>query len=480
MIMVLAIVDGGTGATTAAAARANLGTDVAANVDFTPSGTGPTARTVQEKLEERVSVMDFGAVCDGTTDDTAAVQAAVDHCLSVSPPITLLVPGTCLLTASVNINRLVDTNDNEFRIIGEGAGGGFHTAGNVVMFDSTIAMTTVPVSEFVTFQNIRFSSSSVFNESWVLSGKFLRMRFESCFFWVIRCLDSEVYAQSYYFSNCNIRNWPSAFFKSAGAYDISVTHSVIENGTGFMEFVDDVRGVLGLRILDNVIEGNSDSVLKCTGANTVTIGFNHLEGNDGPDFNFNAGILPGGTALAIGNFSLNPGGATFNWGLMDQVVSVANESGSPNPGTGTTMHGDVAFVANFTSIGDMAGTVSDQELPLRIGNIRAKGVAAYGRVTLAYSADMWPDARLGNSFTISANDGSAFIVRAPAEPTLGQQFTFTIRNVSGGALGAATWGASFKMAAWTQPANGFSRSIIFEYDGTDFIEVSRTAADVPN
>lgn len=41
------------------------------------SGTGATARTVQDKLRDVVSVKDFGAVGNGVADDTAAIQAAV-------------------------------------------------------------------------------------------------------------------------------------------------------------------------------------------------------------------------------------------------------------------------------------------------------------------------------------------------------------------------------------------------------------------
>jgi hypothetical protein len=72
----------------------------AASTSYTPAGTGAVDTDVQSKLRETVSVKDFGAVGDGTTDDTAAIQAALD----ASQNKELFFPsGTYLISASLNI-----------------------------------------------------------------------------------------------------------------------------------------------------------------------------------------------------------------------------------------------------------------------------------------------------------------------------------------------------------------------------------------
>jgi hypothetical protein len=68
------------------------------NVSYTPAGASAVVTDVQTKLRESVSVKDFGAVGDGSTDDTAAIVAALAASNSVYFPA-----GTYMTTGNINI-----------------------------------------------------------------------------------------------------------------------------------------------------------------------------------------------------------------------------------------------------------------------------------------------------------------------------------------------------------------------------------------
>jgi hypothetical protein len=68
------------------------------NVTYNEGSAGAVNQTVQDKLQESVSVMDFGATGDGVTDDTAAINAAISAAKSVVFP-----PGTYKVTSTIEV-----------------------------------------------------------------------------------------------------------------------------------------------------------------------------------------------------------------------------------------------------------------------------------------------------------------------------------------------------------------------------------------
>ena len=107
----------------------------------------------------------------------------------------------------------------------------------------------------------------------------------------------------------------------------------------------------------------------------------------------------------------------------------------------------------------------------------------YRVVNPTYGPVVTVDLSQGAWFRVTVTNGVAFTVSNPinVSSASGIEIQMTIRNTSGGAAGALTFGALYKIGgAWVQAATGFSRSIQFTFDGTNWIETGRTAADVSN
>lgn len=83
---------------------------------FTQDGAGAVTRSWSSKLKDVVSVKDFGAVGDGVTDDTVAIQAAIDNAAAMfnqvayppagavyTSPILFFPPGAYRITNTLNV-----------------------------------------------------------------------------------------------------------------------------------------------------------------------------------------------------------------------------------------------------------------------------------------------------------------------------------------------------------------------------------------
>ena len=72
-------------------------------VGFLQTGTSAVSRTVQQKLNESVSVKDFGATGDGSTNDTVAIQAALNSGAKkiYAPAATYKIFGTLTIPTGV-------------------------------------------------------------------------------------------------------------------------------------------------------------------------------------------------------------------------------------------------------------------------------------------------------------------------------------------------------------------------------------------
>ena len=117
----------------------------AENVAYDPPFTGAVGTNVEAKLAQTVSVKDFGAVGDGSTDDTAAIQDALDYAHSIGGAV-VTADGTCRVSSEVLVESGVTFNFN--KLIPD-------TASNRVMriYGGCIISGTIDTSEFPAYSS---------------------------------------------------------------------------------------------------------------------------------------------------------------------------------------------------------------------------------------------------------------------------------------------------------------------------------------
>lgn len=99
-----------------------------------PNYSDSIARNLNEKLGERPSVLDFGAVRDGATDDSAAMQAAIDSVEERGGGVVYLPRGTYAVAAEVELKSGVC-------LAGEGASSILLRTGNLGVGEALVSVT---------------------------------------------------------------------------------------------------------------------------------------------------------------------------------------------------------------------------------------------------------------------------------------------------------------------------------------------------
>jgi hypothetical protein len=266
----------------------NVGGVDASQVTYDPPFTGAVASNVEVKLQEFVSAADFGAVGDGVTDDTVALQAAIDYCIGVpgsKTPTPLLLTGKYFITSSLNIDMPVgaiyDIN-GFFLIQGHGAGAGIYIDSQINMFSTTLTGTpSNPPAKNIQFENVTFEASlNTLANAYVLDDVFINVRFISCTFQKIKCLLSSSQIFLYLFQNCNMLSWKGAWFSSYVSTNGPTTIKFLENW-----FFDGETGIyMGLGSPSFVCSGNTFEALQYSpiqidGSYGGVISGNHFENN---------------------------------------------------------------------------------------------------------------------------------------------------------------------------------------------------------
>ena len=363
---------------TAAALSAANGSTL---IGFLQAGADAVTRTVEAELRDRVNVKQFGAKCDRITCDAAAVQQAVEYCLTNNKDLE--ISGMACLSNSINIDHLVGSSqaDNYFTIW-SGTGGGFIVKSNIPIFSTNLINDTDkhhPVTQMVRFVGLKFEADTNTREAYVLdSNKFLRIIFDSCNFRKIKCLyaPSGKHTQTITFQNCQARRWLGVFFRSKEiTFDLKVLGGLWEAGGDAF----DIDYPVGCAFIGANIEGMENYAIKYSGGYGLSITGCYFEENGNSnaegttiDGSLAIGARTSENVMISGNYfagtANTPDKAQIRWGDTATATSIGNLCT-------TTLH-QFSGGSRVNVIGDYARTSLSNTDPIL--RLQATGNQAYG------------------------------------------------------------------------------------------------------
>lgn len=243
-------------------------------------------------------------------------------------------------------------------------------------------------------------------------------------------------------------------------------YRTIAGDTGNWLLVGTVNDNTSTTFTDNVSDASLGAAIPQTTAINVQAGVGLCTLLPGRISSFDNGVLVSNSA-GFNNIFFDGGGHMF---MGQPVTSPGKLVVRPSATTeiGVRIQPNVAQTADLIRVDNTSGVA--------MGGITSGGGFYANLAALTDAATVATDARTGWYFTLAAT--ASRTIGLPTNPRNGQRITYDILNSSGGAM-TTTWNGVFKLAgAWVDPANTKRRKITFTYDGTNWVEDSRTGIDI--
>lgn len=385
---------------------------------------GAVGKTVNAKLQESVSVKDFGAVGDGVTDDTSAVQAALDlgpYCAIYFPTGVYVVTA---LTVGPDVTMYGDGLTNSQLKLKNGASGAILSSSNAL---------------HLAIQDIGFNG----NYTNCPSGT-------QC----VEISGAEAGGNGFWIDRCGFFNAKSIGFYQTGAYSKSRISECVAEGNQLDGIVFNASGSIAennrcvlngrfgilaqgdfAQIMGNTCTNNGQTTTGGAGIGVVTGDFPVVSNNtclsNGTGAYFTHGIQFNGVTNGVmeGNFSQGNNGSgldmyqsqyttcTGNQSLNNLVRGIENDTSSFY----STIDGNVVL-GNFEvgiSVFNTVGSVVSNNIVVGNGTLGTATNPLTGIANQPYGIALWGAGSYGNNTMILGNQVS--------------------QNVGSGANGVGLW-----------------------------------------
>lgn len=435
------------------------------------------------------NVKHYGAVGDGVTDDTAAIQAAINACDAG-------LGGTIYLPNGIYQSGYLRMAGRSQRIVGE-------SMGTVGLTRGTILRCNAACAEFLEM------------------GPSTRLGLEHIYVDGNNLADVVVHLEG------NITDTLMRQVTIEGATDSGINLSLVPTAANGQMSEMEFYGVQcagrsgGSNITNMKISSNQALVLgfyNCkfsgedvgTGSDDVDYGIDIVSGTVNMYSCFFVGQTINDIRIAEGNMDLyscrsESVNVTSSIRLQQpgaNVVNIFDYTHGAGGGSSDTLHTVTAFDEGYLTViggsfvdinhggsgssfilmnAQWSGTLEGAGINeiIQIANNDNPGVAYIPRLTgkyypLSYGANVAVDASKGRTFYILANDANAFQIDNPTNAYDGLVRSFDIRNGHSSDLGTLTWDSKYKLnGVWSSPLTGTRGTITFAYDGTNWQEIGR-------